>query len=117
MTSKEFVRRCNAFASFDAAAGMFFSKCVSSVFRLVIIYRDGSKYETYVSTPSLLLSTESSDCYNSIWFDRFCRYEFDIQVKFFKSFLQKLSKYQLDIIHADNRFSNLFNYISNERKK
>lgn len=115
MTSNEFQRRCNAFAPLDAAAGCFRYPLVKSVFRLVLIYIDGTKYETYVSHVGLC--DMDSDFCTSISYDRFYRYEFDIQIKFFKSFLQKLSVYQFDIISADKRFSNLFNYISNERKK
>lgn len=114
MTSKEFQRRCNAFAPLDAAAGCFQYSVVKSVLKLVLVYIDGTIYETYVSHVNV--SDMDLDFCTSIWFDRFYRYEFDIQIKFFKSFLQKLSKYQLDIIRADKRFSNLFNYLSNERK-
>lgn len=101
MTTKEFQRRLQYFATLNRAAIWFKMPQCQSIFKKTLIFINGSiiyDYGVKVETCDM-----DADFCKSVWFDRFSREEFEIQYKYFLAFVNRLSKHQFSVMLAQSK--------------
>lgn len=108
MTTKEFNRRCAFYAVFESAAALFAFPEKEFVYRVTVVDSLGSKRVFFHGMPSIVVPESLMDC-KCIYFDKFTRSDFDIQRKYFLSFISRCSKFQLEIIRSRQLFPFLLN--------
>lgn len=112
MTTKEFIRRSDYYSLLNDCP--YFNELFISCYRAQLVRRSYKSVSTrYVSIPTISCfgASELNDC-QSIYFDSYTYQQFLIDMRFFKSFLNRLSFNQLESLKASGKCSNLLDFVS-----
>lgn len=108
MTSKEFHRRLSQYGILDFAAKLFIDNCYPDFIYKIDMYFDTHMNTTFQIKP--VLNFDYPINLSLLCFDRFDRSTFEIQFRYFEGFLNRLSKYQLDVLLSSGMVDNLLKY-------
>lgn len=112
MTSKELFHRLQAFSSLNLACQLFYSgESVLEFIYSVNFCWHGRKSLMYVKTPFACFGESFIPECDYLYFDRFTRDQFKIQVKYFISFYNRCSKRQKDIVRSSNQVVDLLYFL------
>ena len=108
MTSKEFLRRCDNYRYLSSALPYFTTEGPDTdyIYQCTIVDSSGKTVRSFCLTPSL---SPIEGCY-TIYFERFYRRDFVVQVRYFKTFVSRLSAIQLSKLSSDFSLYSLLVY-------
>lgn len=108
MTTKEFIRRSDSFHTLDLAAKLF-QECHYSWIYKIDISHQNSHCIVYSDSVQFIdnLSLVGDDY---VIIECFTLQAFEIQFKFYESFIHRLSSYQLDVLLKSGKVDNLNKY-------
>ena len=108
MTTSNFLLRMQRFSSLDKAANLFSShNSVDFIYHVTGSLINNTSIDLYVLSLKTLPDSLTYCEYNSLFFLKFSRYDFQIQLKFFKSFLQTISKCQYNVLKDNHSCDSL----------
>lgn len=113
MTSKEFYRRIEAYMPLNAASQLFEQHPDADYLYKVLIVSQISKRTTFCY--DIKIFTQDHSIINdslAVYFDRFDKKAFDVQVRYFKTFYSRCSKIQQELVRSSFVLDYLVKYVS-----
>lgn len=110
MTTKEFIRRSDYFNGLDGAC-ISLSGC-TFCWRIMQVY--GSSVRTLYTHDVASFLDEHPAFFTyceSVFIDKYSLNQFTVELKYFKAFLSRLSKYQRESLEASGKCSHLLAYL------
>lgn len=111
MTTKEFVRRRDSFSLLDTCPYLV-SSLIVRCFKITLITRLNESqvvFSEFLDFDSL--NKGLLDFADSVYFEFYSFNQFNIDLGFFRSFLSRLSSYQLESLKLSHKCDNLLRYI------
>lgn len=101
MTSKVFFRRVEDYSSLNEACTIF-DVCsdIGHIYRCTMCHSNVKRVQ-YLRNPQDFICDRALACSCvSLWFDKFTREQFEVQFKYFKSFYDRCSLYQKELLRS-----------------
>ena len=115
MTTKEFSRKVEYWSNWLPAFDLFsMSTSYSFIWKFSILEVMSKTSIFYGLSPFFTHAKMLSLDIDTIVIERYTRDIFNLDLKYFKSFLSRLSSFQLEVLKNDSRFSSLVSYVSSK---